>query len=62
MEKETTLKTVEMTRHIRNAHHEQLKDKTWEERVAFYKEQARALHEALQKTPQPQQKQEEDAA
>lgn len=62
MEKETTLKAVEMTRRIRDAHHEQLKDKTWEERVAFYKEQARALHEALQKTPQQQQKQEEDAA
>ena len=47
MEKETTLKAVEMTRHIRDAQHEQLKDKTWEERVAFYKEQARVLHEAL---------------
>ena len=62
MEKETTLKTVEMTRRIRDAHHEQLKNKTWEERVAFYKEQARALHEALQRTPQRQQKQEEEAA
>ena len=62
MEKETTLKKVEMTRRIRDAHHEQVKDKTWEERVAFYKEQARALHEALQRTPQRQQKQEEEAA
>jgi hypothetical protein len=62
MEKASTLKTIELTRRIRDAQHEQLKDKTWEERVAFYKEQARALHEALQKTPQRQQKQEEDAA
>jgi hypothetical protein len=62
MEKAPTLKTVELTRRIRDAQHEQLKDKTWEERVAFYKEQARALHEALRRTPKRQQRQEEDAA
>ena len=62
MEQETKLKTVEMTRRIRDAHHEQLKDKTWEERVAFYKEQARALHEALRKPPQRQHKKDEKAA
>ena len=62
MEKETTLKTVEMTRHIRDIQHEQLKDKTWEERVAFYKEQARALHEALRARQHRQQKQDEAAA
>ena len=62
MEKEPTLKTIEPTRRIRNAQHEQLKDKTWEERVAFYKEQARALHEALRKTPQRRPRQAEDAA
>ena len=38
MEKGTKLKTVEMPRRIRDAHYEELKDKTWEERVAFYKE------------------------
>jgi hypothetical protein len=62
MEQETKLKAVEMTRRIRDAHHEQLKDKTWEERVAFYKEQARALHEALGRGPQRHQKQGEEAA
>jgi hypothetical protein len=62
MEKEPTLKTVELTRRIRDAQHEQLKDKTWKERMAFYKEQARALHETLQRTPQRQPKQEEEAA
>jgi hypothetical protein len=62
MEKEATLRTVELTRRIRDAQHEQLKDKTWEERVAFYKEQARALHEALRRTLQRQPKQEEEAA
>jgi hypothetical protein len=30
-------------RRIRDAQHEQLKDKTREERVAFYKDQARAF-------------------
>lgn len=62
MEKELTLKTVELTRRIRDAQHEQLKDKTWEERVVFYKEQARTLHAALRKPPQRQPKQEEEAA
>lgn len=61
MEKELTLKTVELTRRIRDAQHEQLKDKTWEERVAFYKAQALALHETLRRTRQRQQKQEEAA-
>jgi hypothetical protein len=41
------IKAVELVRSIRDAQHEQLKDKTWEERVAFYKEQARMLHEEL---------------
>jgi hypothetical protein len=44
------IKAVEMTRKIRDAQHEQLKDKTWEERVAFYHEQAQALHESLKGT------------
>ncbi len=48
MEK-TKIKAVEMVRQIRDAHHEQLKDKTWEERVAFYKRQARTLHEEIEK-------------
>ena len=43
MEK-TKIKAVQLVRRIRDAQHEQLKDKTWEERVAFYKEQARTLH------------------
>jgi hypothetical protein len=45
----TFIKAVEMTRKIRDAQHEQLKDKTWEERVAFYHEQAQALHQALRR-------------
>jgi hypothetical protein len=62
MEKETKLKTVEMTRRIRDKHHEQMKDKTWAERVEFYKEQARALHEVLGRTARHKHGQDEEAA
>jgi hypothetical protein len=62
MKQEMKLKTVEMTRRIRDTHHERLRDKSWEERVAFYKEQARALHEALRERPQRHPKQDEAAA
>lgn len=41
------IKAVEMTRSIRDTQHEQLKSKTWDERVAFFKEQAQALHQEL---------------
>ncbi|MEX0600371.1 MAG: hypothetical protein WD205_07000 [Rhodothermales bacterium] len=41
------IKAVEMVRRIREAHHEQLEGKTWDEQVAFYKEHACALHEKL---------------
>ena len=43
--KKNEIKAVEMTRHIRDIHYEQLKKKSWEEQVAFYKEQARHLHD-----------------
>jgi len=46
------IKAVEMTRKIRGAQHEQLKDKSWEEKVAFYHEQAQALHEELKEQRQ----------
>ena len=41
------IKTVEMTRRIRDAHYERFKDRSIEERIAFYKEQARKLDEAV---------------
>ncbi len=56
------MKAVKMIRRIHDTHYEQLKDKTWEERVAFYKEQARALHEELGRTQQQRSKQKEEAA
>jgi hypothetical protein len=39
--------TVAFTRQIRDAHHEQLKDATPEERIRFYRDKARQLHEEL---------------
>jgi hypothetical protein len=56
------MKAVKMTRRIRDTHYEQLKDKTWEEQVAFYKEQARALHKKLGSTSPQQSRQKEEAA
>ena len=41
--KETTIKAVEMVRCIRNAHYEQLRDKSPEERISFYRAKARLL-------------------
>jgi hypothetical protein len=41
------LDTIEMTRRIRDALYEEIKDKTLSERLAFYREQARAVHRRL---------------
>ncbi len=56
------MKAVKMTRRIRDAHYQELKDKTWDERITFYKEQARALHKELGTGQQQQSKQKEKAA
>jgi len=37
------IKAVEMTRRIRDAHYEQLKGKSSEERIAFYRQKAQAM-------------------
>jgi hypothetical protein len=39
--------TIAFTRQIRDQHHEQLKDATPEERIQFYRDKARQLHEEL---------------
>jgi hypothetical protein len=47
---------VGMTRRIRETHAEQLKNASVEERIAFYREKARRLHNELatgQETPAP---------
>jgi hypothetical protein len=45
--KKKTFDSVKMVREIRDRHHQQLKDKTKEERLAFYRQEARKLHEEL---------------
>lgn len=47
MGKKLEINAVEMTRRIREAHAEQLKDATPQERIRFYEERARLLHEEL---------------
>ena len=42
--KKKTIKAVEMVRRIREAHYEQLRDKSPEERIAFYRAKSRELH------------------
>jgi hypothetical protein len=39
--KKTTIKAVEMVRRIRDAHYEQLRGKSPEERIAFYRAKSR---------------------
>jgi hypothetical protein len=42
-----TFDAVAFTRQVRDAHHEQLQHVTPEERIRFYQEKARQLHEEL---------------
>ena len=41
--KKTTIKAVDMVRRIRDAHYEQLRGKSPEERIAFYRSKAGLL-------------------
>ena len=43
----TSIDSVAMTRRIREAHAEQLKDATPEERIRFFREKAPRLHASL---------------
>jgi len=43
----TKLNTIEMTRRIRDALYEQMKDKTRAERLAFYRDTAQVVHQRL---------------
>ena len=47
MQEKFRINAVEMTRRIRDAHHAELKTKTPEEKMAFYREKARLLHAEL---------------
>jgi hypothetical protein len=45
--REPEIRAVEMVRRIRDAHYERLKDLSPKEKIAFYREKARALHADL---------------
>ncbi len=51
---QTTIKAVEMTRHIRDRHADELQGKTPAEVIAFYQQKAQELHRKL-KLPVPSQ-------
>jgi hypothetical protein len=40
-----------MTRRIRDAHHEQLKDASAAERIRFFREKARRVHASIDEQP-----------
>jgi hypothetical protein len=44
---EKTIDAVAMTRRIRDAHYERLRGATHEERIRFYREEARQLHDEV---------------
>jgi hypothetical protein len=44
---EPEIKAVDMVRRIRDAHYERLKGSTPQEKIAFFREKARALHAEL---------------
>lgn len=45
--KNKTFDAVQMVREIRNAHYQQTKDMTIEERITFYRKKARALDQEM---------------
>lgn len=48
MEK-ANIKAVEMVRKIRDKQHQQLKDKSWEQQIEFFKSQARLIAEEFRR-------------
>ena len=45
--REPEIKAVEMVRNIRDEHHARLQDASPQEKIAFFREKARALHAEL---------------
>jgi hypothetical protein len=45
--REPEIRAIEMVRRIRDAHYEKLKDLSPREKIAFFREKARALHADL---------------
>jgi hypothetical protein len=59
--KKTEIKAIEMIRRIREAQYEQLKDKTTQERIAFYREKARRMNARAKTILQARQGMEQNA-
>nr|VFJ51142.1 MAG: hypothetical protein BECKFW1821A_GA0114235_103020 [Candidatus Kentron sp. FW]VFJ61249.1 MAG: hypothetical protein BECKFW1821B_GA0114236_106412 [Candidatus Kentron sp. FW] len=47
MDDDVIIKTLEMTRRIRDGNHEKLSGKSPRERISFYREKARRLYEKI---------------
>ena len=47
---QTKINAVELVRQIRDAHYESVKNKTHEERLAFYQAKAQELHRKVEST------------
>nr|VFK50557.1 MAG: hypothetical protein BECKTC1821D_GA0114238_11093 [Candidatus Kentron sp. TC] len=47
MDNAVMIKTLEMTRRIRDGNHEKLSGKSPRERISFYREKARRLHDKI---------------
>ena len=52
--KKTSIKAIEMVRRIRDAHYEQLRGKSPEERIAFYRAKAHLLQAQVETQRQQQ--------
>ena len=50
--KKTTIKAVETVRRIRDGHYEQLRGKSPEEQIAFYRAKAEQMHAQIVPIPQ----------
>nr|VFJ78401.1 MAG: hypothetical protein BECKFW1821C_GA0114237_11815 [Candidatus Kentron sp. FW] len=51
MDNDVMIKTLEMTRRIRDGNHEKLSGKSPRERISFYRGKARRLYEKIGKPP-----------
>lgn len=50
---ELKIKTVEMVRSIRDAHYEELRERSPQEKIAFFREKARTLYAELGRPEKP---------
>jgi hypothetical protein len=51
--RELKIKAVEMVRSIRDAHYEELRERSPQEKIAFFREKARTLYAELGRSEKP---------